>query len=467
MVPMSLHERAVGTLARAFAALRGRPSGAAALSDRIIRNRLRDLDGLDQAGQARRAYLGRLRLMFEVLDAIAGGSVRDPRRPAALLNAIDRNALLRGKADAAAARGRRRPGTALDVESIRGRLQDFVRMDRRGQVRRGHRGRLNLMLELVDAIAAGSVADPARCASVFLGSIDRDALLRGRTTPSGGKESYDRGGADAEARASEATSESRAEREDRGGRPARGRQPDVIMQRHARRIAVLLPEQRLIYFSTPKVASTTLKATLWRLGLGDPAFVPPQPMHNARHMSPLKLLPQLGFDDLVQWINQSGHRRFCFVRNPYTRLLSCYLHKIRGVDSSSQAGALDLRASLSATGSSDAISFGQFVEAVGRQSPMEMNPHWRVQTVHLLWDRVAYDFVGRIEEFEADLGRLGSLIGIDLGPYLHVRRKHETGAAAIAGEFYSPALQARVYDIYRADFSAFAYPFELPVPPGP
>jgi hypothetical protein len=322
------------------------------------------------------------------------------------------------------------------------------------------------MFDLVEAIAAGSVTDPARCASVFMNAIDRDALLRGRTTPSGSKESYDRHGADAAAPASAAAPGSPPGGLERVERPARQRQPDVVMQRHARRIAMMLPDHRLIYFSTPKVASTTLKATLWRLALGDPAFVPPQPMHNARHASPLKSLPQLGFEDLVRWVNQPGQRRFCFVRNPYTRLLSCYLHKIRGVDGSSKAGAPDLRASLSKTGSPEAISFPQFVEAISRQSPMEMNPHWRVQTAHLLWDRVTYDFVGRIEEFEADLGRLGSIIGTDLRPYLHVRRKHETGAATVIGDFYTPALQARVYDIFRADFTAFAYPSGLPVSSG-
>ena len=235
-----------------------------------------------------------------------------------------------------------------------------------------------------------------------------------------------------------------------------------MMQRHTRRSAIALPEHSLIYFSTPKVASSTIKATLWRLGLGDPEAIPPEPIHEAGEESPLKWPPELDFEDLLKWMNQPEYRRFCFVRNPYSRLLSCYLHKIKGRGNRPNVEVLNLRGSVLDAGSTTEMTFTEFIDAVSRQTPMKMNPHWRVQTVHLLWDRISYDFVGRIEDFGSDLDRLGAVLGVDLRPYLHVKNKHQTGASDAVGEYYTPELQERVHAIYQSDFEAFGYSPGLP-----
>jgi hypothetical protein len=123
----------------------------------------------------------------------------------------------------------------------------------------------------------------------------------------------------------------------------------------------------------------------------------------------------------------------------------------------------NFRAMVSKTGSTDEVDFAEFLDAVEQQTPMKMNPHWRVQTVHLLWGHISYDFVGRIEDFDADLDRLGAILDIDLTRYLDVRKKHETGARSVLHEYYTPQLQKRVYRIYESDFNAFGYSSELPV----
>lgn len=82
-----------------------------------------------------------------------------------------------------------------------------------------------------------------------------------------------------------------------------------------------------------------------------------------------------------------------------------------------------------------------------------MNPHWGVQTVHLPWNHISYDFVGRIDNFDSDLDRLGEFLGIDLRRHFDVRSKHKT----VISEYYTPQLQERVYKIYEPDFKAFGY----------
>jgi len=56
----------------------------------------RRLERLDQTGRVRKAQRGRIRLMYDVLAAIADGSVQDPAMAAAaVLRGTDRDVLLR------------------------------------------------------------------------------------------------------------------------------------------------------------------------------------------------------------------------------------------------------------------------------------------------------------------------------------------------------------------------------------
>ena len=86
----------------------------------------------------------------------------------------------------------------------------------------------------------------------------------------------------------------------------------------------------LVYVATPKAACTTLKATLWRWHLRDAdCVVGPEVVHRQTDAT-FRAPRELGFRAFMAGINAPGYVRLCFVRNPYTRLLSCYLNKIVG-----------------------------------------------------------------------------------------------------------------------------------------
>lgn len=343
---------------------------------------------------------------------------------------------------------------ALEATDVERWLRQLDQTQAGGQTRRAQRGRIDLMFDVLNAIANHQVEDPAQIASTLVNALNRDALLG--TRRKGGEMDQS-----LSPPADFGESGRGAETIDSGPHALVRLGPDRMIQRHARRSALTLPQHRLIYFSTPKVASSTLKATLWRLASGDVQCIPPDSIHHLRHGSPLVPPPDLELNGLIQWINRSDHRRFCFVRNPYSRMLSCYLHKIRGNSSRASVSVFSLRASISGTTSNAQMSFAEFVETVSQQSPSEMDPHWRPQTMHLLWGRIPYDFVGRIEQFDSDLDRLGALLKIDLRPYLYVKAAHGTGSKELIEEFYTAELQQRVYDIYRGDFETFDYPREL------
>ncbi len=219
----------------------------------------------------------------------------------------------------------------------------------------------------------------------------------------------------------------------------------------------------LVYVATPKVACTTLKATLWRWHLRDPdCAVEPAAIHR-RTDATFRAPRELGFRQFMTDINAAPCVRFCFVRNPYTRLLSCYLNKIVGRNAAGRLrrDGLAFRAKFGYADDDD-IPFAAFVDRIASESWYEANPHWRIQTEQLLWGGVHYDFVGRFEAFRGELDRLARERDVDLRPYLIDRRHHATNAHLHVAAFYTPELQARVHDLYRADFDAFGYDDALP-----
>ena len=336
----------------------------------------------------------------------------------------------------------------------------LTRLDQADNPAKARRGRIRLMYNVLAAIAERSVEDPVRIAAAVVSGIDRGVLLQRDASGRVHNERASKGERPVLPAADAGAETPRRAMRRRERRKAHN-DPHRMMQRHIQQMVRVLPKQRLICVSTPKVASTTIRATLWRLGLDDPEAVPPHQVHDTR-FSPLSRPPDLGLEEFVQWANSREYKRFCFVRNPYTRVLSCYLNKIKGNEGDNRPGISNFRAMVSRAGTSDGVTFEEFLDTVGQQTPMKMNPHWRVQTAHLLWGRIAYDFVGRIEDFDADLDRLGALLEIDLKRYLDVRNKHQTGAKTALNEYYTPRLQERVYSIYESDFKAFGYSPELP-----
>ena len=155
-------------------------------------------------------------------------------------------------------------------------------------------------------------------------------------------------------------------------------------------------------------------------------------------------------------INSSEYLKICFVRNPYTRLLSLYMDKIKKKNPQLMK---DLGFSRE-----DAPTFPELVEAIETQTWYQANRHYRVQTENLLWGDIHYDFVGKFEFFADELNRLVEDHDVDLRGYLSVRQRHATQAEQRLYGFYTDELQARVHALYRADFDAFGYDYDLPDP---
>jgi len=115
-------------------------------------------------------------------------------------------------------------------------------------------------------------------------------------------------------------------------------------------------KNRYVFIQVSKAASSSVKWALQSLEfLNTPWKV--MDVNNkfyAPHISPY----QVSEESLEEIFNSDSFKKVAFVRNPYTRLLSCYLHRIIGNPRSASNKAL-----MFATGGKGGpdISFNEFV----------------------------------------------------------------------------------------------------------
>jgi len=249
--------------------------------------------------------------------------------------------------------------------------------------------------------------------------------------------------------------------------------------------------RRLVYLPIPKVACTSLKT--WFVDTSPDADVELDPASFKVNM----------------WLGEEGNRyllkdpalltdpsvfRFCFVRNPWSRLVSAYLNRIvgRGVEYKrlmrklgrghwyrlDKRARFALRERVLGAGWSERAepSFRDFVfKEVAVTEPGEMDPHWRPQCDFL--GRYELDFVGRFERLREDLRQLSGQLGIS--EKLPERNRSQYASRADARchadrtpaelrampampryrQFYTPELVEAVGRVYAEDIDRFGYEF--------
>lgn len=215
-------------------------------------------------------------------------------------------------------------------------------------------------------------------------------------------------------------------------------------------------KNKFLYVETPKVACSTLKLTLAKLELEDPEYFR-EDIHR-RNLSPLLRPTQIG--NMQKLLSSPGFVKFCFVRNPYERLLSAYLNKVvkRHKDT---YNSLLCHLGRDQTDLDFEITFDQFVSIIEETPICSLNPHWRQQYYQTFQDSFEFDFVGRLESFNEDLNKLGAMMSVDFDPYVESWDRHKTGSGEKLKEYYPDSLRKRVYRLYEIDFDTFGYSSEI------
>lgn len=218
-------------------------------------------------------------------------------------------------------------------------------------------------------------------------------------------------------------------------------------------------KNKYIYVETPKVACSTIKLSLQRLELEDTEFIRNnfEDLHD-RSYSPLLSLKQIpNFDKLLE---NKDLFRFCFVRDPYTRLLSAYLDKVKP-SSSKQKSKILLELGISDKDSSTDISFEKFISVLEKQEALAMDNHWRHQYYCTYQDTIRYDFIGSFESYDNDFTYV--LERLNASKYYKRESRHQTSSNDALKKYYNESLFERVYNLFKLDFDTFDYSSSPPI----
>jgi hypothetical protein len=235
----------------------------------------------------------------------------------------------------------------------------------------------------------------------------------------------------------------------------------TLSQHHLRVSYIVHDERKFVYMWIQKVACTSVKTALSPLFDLDPTHDGTRhPMgHGFFNASEdYRITKELLLAGLDQ--KYKDYFKFAFVRNPWDRLVSCYVDKIVRNEVPPKL--------LRSAGRADVefypkMPFAEFVETVCRIPDRVANPHFRPQHLTVCGPngKPMADFVGRFENLREDFARVAQEIG---APELELPERNRKFASEERGsrpyhDFYDARLRDMVYRRYEKDVETFGYTF--------
>lgn len=223
-------------------------------------------------------------------------------------------------------------------------------------------------------------------------------------------------------------------------------------------------KHRYAYFEVPKAACTSVKAYLRQIEAGDLEINwRLSDNFHSREDSPLLLLDQIEPNLVERILFGEEYFKFAFVRNPFYRSLSAYLSKM--FESSSVKTEFYNRHNFKTC---DHINFLTFLECIADENPNTLDMHWKPQCLLLHDNRIKFDFIGKLEDFERDMKRVFRQIAPRTTKisWRNLRRNryhlNVKNAEKYIVDFYDEKAIDKVRRIYEKDFARFGYDIEFP-----
>jgi len=215
---------------------------------------------------------------------------------------------------------------------------------------------------------------------------------------------------------------------------------------------------KYFFHTIGKAANSSLKAIFYDYELKRIHWKSPS-VHD-RIASPLLSPFQLSEIELEKVFFGNDFTRFLFVRNPYSRLLSCFLDRIK--DTSSRP--YQQLCLYTGNDFSHGFTFGEFIVAICSQTDFQQNNHWRLMYADALCSIIPYNFIGKQENFSSDISKLLKVLGLESIHLNLTDRSHSpatTNSESKFSQYWTKELISLVSNRYKEDFDFFGYEYSI------
>lgn len=226
----------------------------------------------------------------------------------------------------------------------------------------------------------------------------------------------------------------------------------LSLKARANRVNVwMLLDRNVGYIPVPKVASSSIRNTL-RTYAAEACY---KDVPVSRSEMKATVDRKIHYSTTTKKLLNHRARPFLFsfVRNPLSRLYSCYRDKVVN------AASLRDQCTLSDYGIHFGMTFNQFVARVAELPDDQSDQHFRSQHKFVTYqETLVVDYLGKFENFENDWAYIGSRYGISLPS----RTRRVSGPSVAAVELpLDFAVATRALKRYEEDIELLGYQKEL------
>ncbi len=206
-------------------------------------------------------------------------------------------------------------------------------------------------------------------------------------------------------------------------------------------------KSKYCYFRIPKCANSTIVSSL-AFHDENIEYIESNNKRNEAHeiKKQFDRIPTKEIPNIEEYIQDLF--LFTFVRNPYTRLLSCYFDKIK--ENSFDNKYIRILTKKDKFGKMKFEDFIFYLENGG----LYKNPHWVPQHKMISVDVEKLDFIGKTERIEEDLKQICLKL---FGEYKGLKLANIGKNSHKYNGMYNEDLKNRVYNLYKKDFKLFKY----------
>lgn len=218
---------------------------------------------------------------------------------------------------------------------------------------------------------------------------------------------------------------------------------------------ILSHDKRLMFLRNQKCACTQTTQFLYAYGNGGRTYNgnvhrADKGIFAARYRWPVIKPVLLAHDAFV----------FTFVRDPVARAVSAFRNFFLDQDNIARHKHLGpMRAHGFDPAAAAERNFDVFLDYVAHTlaiDPLRCDTHWRLQVDNIAFNDLTFDMIGRVETYNADIGRAFAAIGRpDFPPTTLLTQRHNPSRPSDFAA--TPPQRARIAEIYAADYEAFHY----------